>query len=178
MTEAKKSKPEEVEVRVETKGDQDHEYVVYGVSGGKGLQAGRNAMVKSGRDMGTELITSVGILALAAFESADIVGRAAGNLFFKGLRDTVKAGATLSNEVSHAVQEATLKNTRGALNTAVEVGAEFVRAAKSFNEQGRELSQIGEDFGRTLTGSIRGVIASAPKAAERKETAVVPISIK
>lgn len=178
MTEAKKSKPEEIEVQVEHKGDQDHEYVVYGVSGGKGLTVSRSAMMKSGRDVGTELITSMGILALAAFESADIVSRAAGNLFFKGLRDTVKAGATLSSEVSHAMQEATLKNTRGALNTAVEVGAEVVRAAKNFNDQGRELSQIGEEWGRSVTSGIRGVIASAPKPAERKDTAVVPISIK
>lgn len=178
MSESKKHRPEEVEVQVEHKEEQDHEYVVYGVSGGKGLSVRRDSTMKAGRDMGTELITSVGILALAAFESADIVGRAASNLFFKGVRDTVKAGATLSTEISHAVQEATLKNTQGALNTAVEVGAEMVRAAKSMSEQSRELGQLGEDFGRSLTSGIRGVIAAAPAKQERKEAAVVPISIK
>jgi hypothetical protein len=128
------------------------------------------------RDQGTELFSTAGILALAAIETADVVGRAAGRLFYDSTTDGSRAAFELVHELSRTSHDIVVDTTQIAVDTVTEVGSQLVRGATHLVRQGRELADLAAEAGGGVFRLAMGLMRQ-PERSETKPVAAVPIIV-
>lgn len=145
---------------------------------GRPLPGRRYGAVRVGRDAATEIINSMGLVAMAALETADVVGRAAGRLAYDATRDMAQAGTQLVHDLGQACHDSALDTAQTAVDAGLGVGAQIVRGATGLSKQGRELMGTVETLARGLVGLTVGMLGAATSQRVPKEpVAAVPIVV-
>ncbi|MBC7544725.1 MAG: hypothetical protein H7338_18535 [Candidatus Sericytochromatia bacterium] len=128
------------------------------------------------RDSGTEAMSTVGILALSALETLDVIGRAAGKLAYNATTDGSRAGFELMHEVGRTTHDLIVDGTATTVDTAADVGSQLVRGATLLNKQGRDMLHVVEELGRGLAAVAFSLI-TRPDKQEPARAAAIPITV-
>jgi hypothetical protein len=135
------------------------------------------ATMKAVRDSGTEFFNSVGILALAAIETADVVGRAAGRVAYQAANDGSRSSFELIHELTRTGHDVVVDTAQIAVDTVTELGAQVVRGATLLSRQGRELSDVFSEAGQGIFRLALSVMRRPERQEPSKAVAAVPIIV-
>jgi hypothetical protein len=132
---------------------------------------------KGMRDQGSDFLNSVGILALTAIETVEVVSRSAGRAFFNGTTDGSRATFELIHDLTRTAHDVVVDSAQIAVDTASDLGAQAVRAATVLTRQGQELSEIIGQAGQGMLRQTLKTLRQAERHDQVPVAAAVPIIV-
>jgi hypothetical protein len=141
------------------------------------LQQPAMMSLKTIRDQGTEFFNTVGILALAAIETADVVGRAAGRMMYQATTDGSRASFEMAHELTRTAHDVVVDTAQIAVDTVTDLGTQVIRGATVLSRQGRELSDVLSEAGQGLVRLAVTVMRQTDRHEAAKPVTAVPIIV-
>lgn len=129
------------------------------------------------RDEGTEFCNTLGILALAVIETADVVGRAAGRTLHQATTDGSRGTFEVVHDVALTAHDLVVDTAQIAVDTLTDLGAQVVRGATTLSRQGRDLTALFSEAGQGLMRLVMTLSHPAERPETAKAVAAVPIIV-